>query len=101
MYGRFWICVICPGRRYASYTDGRCSKEAYKAVRTVISSVSLMTPLTSDHLKCHCSAVAISSQFLETDYHFVGLHETTYHQCVKRAVNPAQWVLHDLIFTLI
>jgi hypothetical protein len=60
-----------------------------------------MTLLTSDHLKCHCSAVAISIQFLENDYHFVGLHETTYHQCVKRAVNSAQWVLHDfdLIFT--
>jgi hypothetical protein len=51
-----------------------------------------MILLTSDHLNCHCSAVAISIQFL---------HETTYHQCVKRAVNSAQWVLHDfdLIFT--
>jgi hypothetical protein len=98
MYGRFWIYVICPGRHDASWSMlpilmGDAQQKAYKAVRTVISSASLMTLLTSDHLKCHCSAVAISIQFLETDYHFLGLHETTYHQCVKRAVNSVQCVL--------
>jgi hypothetical protein len=40
-----------------------------KAVRTVISSASLMTLLTSDHLKCHCSAVAISIQYHKADCH--------------------------------
>jgi hypothetical protein len=97
MYGRFWIYVICAGCRDASWSmlpllTGDAQQKALKAVRTVISSASLMTLLTSDHLKCHCSAVAISIQFLETDYHFGGLHKTTYHQCVKRAVNSAQWV---------
>jgi hypothetical protein len=52
-----------------------------KAVRTVISSVSLMTLLTSDHLKCHCSAVAISIQYDKADYHFWGLHEASHHVC--------------------
>jgi hypothetical protein len=36
---------------------------APKAVRTVISSESLMTLLPSDHVKCCCSAVIISCQY--------------------------------------
>jgi hypothetical protein len=50
-----------------------------KAVRTVISSASLMTLLTSDHLKCHCSAVAISIQYNKADYHLWGLHKALHH----------------------
>jgi hypothetical protein len=46
-----------------------------KAVGTIISSVSLMTLLTSDHLKCHCSAVAISIQYHKADYHLCSLPE--------------------------
>jgi hypothetical protein len=49
-----------------------------KAVRTVISSASLMTLLTSDHLKCHCSAVAIS---IQAGYHLWGLYEASHHVC--------------------
>jgi hypothetical protein len=50
-----------------------------KAVRTVISSASLMTLLTSDHLKCHCSAVAISFQYNKAVYHLWGLHKALHH----------------------
>jgi hypothetical protein len=46
-----------------------------EALRTVISSVSLMTLLTSDHLKCHCSAVAVSILYHKADYHLCGLYE--------------------------
>jgi hypothetical protein len=52
-----------------------------KAVGTVISSASLMTLLTSNHLKCHCSAVAISIQYNKADYYLWGLHEASHHVC--------------------
>jgi hypothetical protein len=51
------------------------------AVRTVISSVSLMAMLKSDHVKCHCSAVAISIRCNKADYHLQGLHEASHHVC--------------------
>jgi hypothetical protein len=70
-----------------------------KAVRTVISSASLMTLLTSDHLKCHCSAVAISIQFNKADHHLWGLHEASHHVCVKSAMNSAHLMLHDFDLT--
>jgi hypothetical protein len=72
-----------------------------KAVRTVISSVSLMTLLTSDHLKCHCSAVAISIPYHKADYHLCGLHEVLQSSvCVKSVVNTAHLKLHDFDLTL-
>jgi hypothetical protein len=46
---------------------GDVQQKALKAVRTVISSASLMTLLTSDHLKCHCSAVVIGIQYDKAD----------------------------------
>jgi hypothetical protein len=52
-----------------------------KAVRTVISSMSLMTLLTSDHLKCYCSTVAVSIQYNKADYHLWGLREASHHVC--------------------
>jgi hypothetical protein len=50
--------------------------KASKTVRTVVSSVSLMTVLTSDHLECCCSAVMICIQYHKPEQLLWCLHET-------------------------
>ena len=50
--------------------------KASKAVRPAISSVSLMTLLTSDHLKC-CSAVIISTKCHRSEQYLSALYETS------------------------
>jgi hypothetical protein len=70
-----------------------------KAVRTVISSVSLMTLLTSDHLKCHCSAVAISIPYHKADYHLCGLHEALQSSVCEVSGEYSSLKLHDIDLT--
>jgi hypothetical protein len=60
---------------------GGVLQKAWKAVRTVISSASLMTLLTGDHFKCHCSAVAIIIHNNKDDFHLWGLPEASHHVC--------------------
>jgi hypothetical protein len=68
--------------------------KASKAVRTVVSSVSLMTLLTSDHLECCCSAVMICIQYHEPEQLLWCQHESTNHQHMKTAVNLAHLIQH-------
>jgi hypothetical protein len=58
---KLFITVQC-----AINDDGGCAMESFKTVRSVVSSVLLMTVLTSGHVKCCCPAVTISIQLSQS-----------------------------------